>query len=137
LPERDRIRVLSVDDHALLREGIASIINHQPDMVLVSQASGGREAIQQYREHRPDITLMDLRMPDLGGIDALLAIRFEFPDARIIMLTTFEGDEEVQRAIEAGASGYLLKSFSPNQLMQVIRQVHAGQKWVPPNSPVR
>ena len=130
--EQDRIRVLSVDDHALLREGIAMIINHQTDMVLVSQATGGKEAIQQYRQHRPDVTLMDLRMPDLSGLDALLAIRSEFPEARIIMLTTFEGDIEIRRAIEAGACGYLLKSIPPNELVQVIRQVHAGKKWVPP-----
>ena len=132
--EQDRIRVLSVDDHALLREGIAMIINHQTDMVLVSQATGGKEAIQQYRQHRPDVTLMDLRMPDLSGLDALLAIRSEFPEARIIMLTTFEGDIEIRRAIEAGACGYLLKSIPPNELVQVIRQVHAGKKWVPPAS---
>ncbi len=124
----DRIRVLSVDDHALLREGIAAIINHQSDMVLVSQASGGREAIQQYREHRPDVTLMDLRMPDLSGIDALLAIRAEFPDACVIMLTTFEGDVEVRRALEAGARAYLLKSYPPSQLMEAIRQAHAEKK---------
>jgi DNA-binding NarL/FixJ family response regulator len=126
--EQDRIRVLSVDDHALLREGIAAIINHQSDMVLVSQASGGREAIQQYREHRPDVTLMDLRMPDLSGIDALLAIRAEFPDACVIMLTTFEGDVEVRRAMEAGARAYLLKSIPPRELAQAIRQAHAGKK---------
>jgi DNA-binding NarL/FixJ family response regulator len=129
--DQDRIRVLSVDDHALLREGIAAIISYQPDMLLVSQASGGREAIQEYREHRPDVTLMDLRMPDLGGIDALLAIRAEFPEARIIMLTTFEGDEEVRRARQAGARGYLLKSLPPKQLLQAIREVHSGTKWVP------
>ncbi len=132
--EQDPIRVLSVDDHALLREGIAMIINHQTDMVLVSQATSGKEAIQQYREHRPDVTLMDIRMPDLSGIDALLAIRAEFPEARIIMLTTFEGDIEVRRAIEAGARGYLLKSIPPSELVQVIRQVHAGKKWVPPDA---
>ena len=131
--EQDRIRVLSVDDHALLREGIAMIINHQTDMVLVSQATGGKEAIQQYRQHQPDVTLMDLRMPDLSGLDALLAIRAEFPEARIIMLTTFEGEIEIRRAIEAGACGYLLKSIPPNELVQVIRQVHAGKKWVPPS----
>jgi len=124
--EQDRIRVLSADDHALLREGIAMIINSQPDMVIVSQASGGKEAIEQYREHRPDVTLMDRRMPDLSGIDALLAIRVEFPEARIIVLTTFEDDEEVQRALKAGACGYLLKSIPPSELFQVIRQVHAG-----------
>ena len=114
--EQDRIRVLSVDDHALLREGIAMIVNCQPDMVIVSQASGGREAIEQYCEHRPDITLMDLRMPDLSGTDALAAIRAEFPEARIIMLTTFESEEEVQRALKAGACGYLLKSIPPGEL---------------------
>jgi DNA-binding NarL/FixJ family response regulator len=125
--EQDRIRVLSVDDHALLREGIAMIINCQPDMVIVSQAAGGKDAIEQYREHRPDITLMDLRMPDLSGIDALVAIRAEFPEARIIMLTTFEGGEEVQRALKSGACGYLLKSIPPSELLQVIRRVHAGK----------
>jgi len=130
--DNTRIRVFSVDDHALLREGIATIINSQPDMVLVSQASGGQEAIQQYRELMPDITLMDLRLPDLSGIDALIAIRTEFPDARIIMLTTFEGDVEIQRALEAGARGYLLKNMPPSELVQVIRQVHAGKKRVPP-----
>lgn len=124
----ERIRVLSVDDHALLREGIAAIITHQSDMDLVSQASGGKDAIQQYRQYRPDVTLMDLRMPDLSGIDALIAIRAEFPEARIIMLTTFESDEEVRRAVEAGAKGYLLKSIPPNHLVQVIRDVHAGKK---------
>ena len=133
---QSRIRVLSADDHALLREGIAAIITHQSDMLLVSQASGGREAIQQYREHRPDVTLMDLRMPDLGGIDALIAIRAEFPDARIIMLTTFEGDEEVRRALEGGACGYLLKSLPPSQLVKAIRDVHAGKKLAPPAAPL-
>ena len=113
-------------DHALLREGIAMIINSQPDMVIVSQASGGKEAIKQFRAYRPDVTLMDLRMPDLNGIDALVAIRAEFPEARIIMLTTFESDEEAQRAFKAGARGYLLKSVPPRELLQVIRQVHAG-----------
>jgi DNA-binding NarL/FixJ family response regulator len=127
-----RIRVLSVDDHALLREGIAIIINSQPDMVLVSQAAGGNEAIQQYRDLQPDITLMDLRLPDLSGIDALIAIRTEFPQARVIMLTTFEGDVEIQRALEAGARGYLLKNMPPSELVQVIRQVHSGKKRVPP-----
>jgi DNA-binding NarL/FixJ family response regulator len=125
--EQNRIRVLSADDHALLREGIAMIIDCQPDMMIVSQASGGKEAIEQYRKHRPDVTLMDLRMPDLSGIDALVAIRAEFPEARIIMLTTFESDEDVQRALKAGACGYLLKSLPPRELVQAIRQVHAGK----------
>ena len=132
MTDQSPIRILSVDDHALLREGIAAVINHQPDMLLVSQASGGRDAILQFREHRPDVTLMDLRMPDISGIDTLIAIRSEFPEARVIMLTTFEGDVEIQRALEAGARGYLLKNMPPSELAQAIRQVHAGKKRVPP-----
>jgi DNA-binding NarL/FixJ family response regulator len=127
-----QIRVLSIDDHPLLQEGIAAIINSQPDMTLISQASTGTEGIQQHREHRPDVTLMDLRLPDLSGIDAMIAIRAESPEARIIMLTTFEGDVEIQRALQAGARGYLLKNMPPSELVQVIRQVHAGKKRVPP-----
>ena len=126
------IRVFCVDDHPLLREGIAVLIGTEPDMVLVAEASDGREAIQKFREHRPDVTLMDLRLPDMSGIDAMIAIRTEFPEARIVMLTTFEGDVGIQRALEAGARGYMLKSMPPQDLLDVIRQVHAGKKRIPP-----
>jgi DNA-binding NarL/FixJ family response regulator len=132
MSDRARIRVLSVDDHPLLREGIAAMINNQPDMILVAEASSGSEGVQKFRELRPDITLMDLRLPDMSGIDSLIAIRTEFSEARIIILTTFEGDVEIQRALEAGARGYLLKSMPPRELVEVIRQVHAGKKRVPP-----
>jgi DNA-binding NarL/FixJ family response regulator len=125
------IRVFSVDDHPLLREGIAAIINNQPDMSMVAQAATGCEAIELFRRHAPDITLMDLRLPDMSGIDALIAIRAESPEARVIMLTTFEGDVEIQRALKAGARGYLLKSTPPKELMETIRRVHAGSKGIP------
>ena len=133
MDQANRIRVLTVDDHPLLREGIAAIISNEADMTLVSQASNGTEAIQMHREHRPDVTLMDLRLPDLSGIDAMMAIREEFQDARIIILTTFEGDVEVQRALQAGARGYLLKSAPPGELAKAIREVHAGKKRVAPD----
>jgi DNA-binding NarL/FixJ family response regulator len=132
MSEATRIRVFSVDDHPLLREGLAAIIDNQPDMVLVAQASSAQEAILQFRRHQPDVTLMDLRLPDKSGIEATIAIRAEFPEARIIMLTTFEGDVEIQRALEAGARGYMLKSMPPKELVEVIRQVHAGKKRIPP-----
>jgi DNA-binding NarL/FixJ family response regulator len=126
-----RIRVFSVDDHPLLREGIAAIINNQADMLMVAQASSGRDAVQQFRAVRPDVTLMDVRLPDISGIDAMIAIRVEFPDARIVMLTTFEGDVEIQRALAAGARGYVLKNMPPKELVEVVRQVHAGRKRIP------
>lgn len=132
MSEPGRIRVFCVDDHPLLREGIATIINSQPDIQLVAETATGREAIQKYGEHQPDVTLMDLRLPDMSGIDALIAIRVEYPEARIIMLTTFEGDVEVQRALQAGARGYLLKTMPPKELLEAIRQVHAGKKRIPP-----
>lgn len=130
--EQTRIRVFSVDDHPLLREGIAAIINNQPDMQVIGQAANGKDAVQEFKKHQPDVTLMDLRLPDMSGIDAMIAIRAEFPEARIILLTTFEGDVEIKRALEAGARGYLLKSMPPKELVEVIRQVHAGKKRIPP-----
>ena len=126
------IRVLSVDDHPLLRDGVAALIGNQTDMVLIAEASNGREALEQFRRHRPDVTLMDLQMPDMSGIDAMSAIRGEFPDARIIVLTTHAGDVLVARALKAGAQAYLLKGLLRKELLETIRAVHAGQKRVSP-----
>jgi len=130
--EPGSIRILAVDDHALLREGIAGLVAGQSDMSLVAQASNGREAIHQFRTHRPDITLMDLQMPEMNGIDAMIAIRGEFPEARIIVLTTYTGDVQVLRALKAGARAYLLKNLLHKELLETIRAVHAGKKTVSP-----
>jgi DNA-binding NarL/FixJ family response regulator len=135
--EQERIRVLCVDDHPLLREAITTLIASQPDMLLMAAAPNGQEAIQQFRKYRPDITLMDLRLPDMSGTDALVAIRGEFPEARIVMLTTFEGDAEIHRALKAGARAYLLKSMPPSELVEVIRQVYAGKKPISPQVAAR
>jgi DNA-binding NarL/FixJ family response regulator len=131
-PNRTRIRIFSIDNHPLFREGIATIVNGEPDMVLVSQASTATEAIQQYRKHQPDVTLLEILLPELDGIDALLTIRSEFPAARVIVLTTCDGDVQVQRALEAGAMGYLLKSTPPGELLWEIRRVHSGRKGIQP-----
>ena len=125
------IRILAVDDHALLREGIAALIADQTDMRIVAEVSNGREAIEQFRLHNPDVTLMDLQMPDMNGIDAITSIRSEFPEARVIVLTTYSGDVNVSRALKAGARGYLLKSLLRRELLDTIRIVHAGQKRIP------
>ena len=125
------IRVLSIDDHPLLREGIAAIIGAQQDMCLVGQATTARDGIREYREKKPDITLMDLRLPDMNGIDALMAIRSEAPNARVVMLSMFRGDMAIQRALKAGARGFLLKTMPPSEIAASIRRVHAGRKCIP------
>ena len=128
------IRILTVDDHPLVREGIAGLVGVQPDMTLVAEAANGRDAIQQFRTHRPDVTLMDLQMPEMNGLDAVIAIRSEFPEARIIVLTTYEGDAQILRAVKAGAQGYLLKNTLHSDLLQTIRTVHAGKRSLSPEA---
>lgn len=132
MKNQPNIRVLSVDDHPLMHEGIAALINSQEDMALVAGASNGREGLEKFREFQPDIILMDLRLPDMSGIDAMIDILAEFPAAKIIILTMFEGDAEIKRALKAGARGYLLKTMPPKELVKVIRLVNAGKKHIPP-----
>jgi len=126
------IRVLAVDDHAIVRDGITRLIRTQSDMQLVAEACDGREAVEQFRNHHPDVTLMDLQMPDMSGIDAINAIRGEFPEARIVVLTTYAGDAQVKRALQAGAQGYLLKGLLRKELLETIRAVHGGRKRLSP-----
>jgi DNA-binding NarL/FixJ family response regulator len=131
-PDSDAIRILTVDDHPLLRDGIAALIADESDMLLAGEAANGREAIEQFRRLHPDVTLMDLQMPEMNGLDALTAIRAEFPDARIIVLTTYTGDVQIMRALKAGAFAYLLKSLLRKELLTTIRAVHAGKKALSP-----
>ena len=132
--DSSRIRILVVDDHPVVREGIAGLVGVQPDMIVVGEASNGREAIQQFRMHHPDVTLMDLQMPEMNGLDALIAIRNEFPDAKIIVLTTYTGDVQILRALKAGAQAYLLKNTLHKELLETIRAVHAGKKSLSPEA---
>jgi two-component system NarL family response regulator len=126
------IRVLVVDDHFVVRMGLTTLINSQPDMTIVGEAANGKQGVELFRLHKPDVTLMDLRMPEMGGVDAISAIREEYPDCRIIVLTTFDGDEDIFRAFQAGARAYLLKDMHHDDLLSAIRAVHQGQRFIPP-----
>ena len=130
--DTSRIRILSVDDHPVVRQGIAGLVDVQPDMKVVADAANGRDAITQFRTHRPDVTLMDIQMPEMNGLDALITIRGEFPDAKVIVLTTYEGDVHILRALKAGAHAYLLKNTLHSDLLQTIRAVHAGRRSLSP-----
>lgn len=134
MSDRGTIRILVVDDHPVFRQGVAGLIQGQPDMSLVGEASNGREALQQFRAQRPDVTLMDLQMPEMNGVDAIIGIRNEFPQARIVVLTTYTGDVQVLRALKAGAQGYLLKNLLYKELLETIRTVHAGKKVLSPEA---
>ena len=127
------IRILTVDDHPLLRKGIAALVNAEPDLKLVAEASNGKDAIDAFRSHQPDVTLMDLQMPEMDGLEAIESIRREFPEARIIVLTTYSGDMQVLRALKAGARAYILKGHVHKELLDTVRAVHAGQKRIPPD----
>jgi DNA-binding NarL/FixJ family response regulator len=132
MTDQSRIRILSVDAHPLFREAIATVIKSQADMALVAEAASGGEALRRFREHRPDVTLLDMRLPDSSGIEAMTAIRTHFPEARVILVATFERDVEIHGALQAGAWGYILKTMPPREMVEMIRQVNAGRKCVPP-----
>jgi two-component system NarL family response regulator len=133
MSQSTNIRVLIVDDHSIVRQGLATIINRDPEMTVIAQAEDGRQAIDLFREYQPDVTLMDLRMPQMGGVEAITAICAEFKLARIMVLTTYDGDEDIYRGLQAGAKGYLLKDAKPNELLNAIRSLHRGQQYIPPS----
>jgi two-component system NarL family response regulator len=132
MSQSTNIRVLIADDHAIVRQGLATIIDRDPEMTVIAQAEDGKKAIALFREHQPDVTLMDLRMPQMAGVEAIMAICAEFKQARIMVLTTYDGDEDIYRGLQSGAGGYLLKDAKPNELLNAIRTIHSGQKYVPP-----